>query len=319
MKPFSKRPAAAGVFLLLALILAASQANAWWDAKWQGRIKVGLNTAATGADIKEPLSELPVLVRLHSGNFDFNSAKPDGSDIRFVSADDKAPLKHHVEKYDPKQGIALLWVRVPQVAGGSGQNAVWMYFGNSSVQDAQDAGGTFDTPQALVFHFAEKEGNPRDTTAYGNHAAEFRGKAGVPSVVGNGVAFDDNGAVTVKASPSLSFAKGFSFSAWVRIDEPQKDAWLFSREEDGNGIVVGIRGTKPYARVAVGGKAGGKAVETKPAGEVPVKGWHHLAVTAEGGRKVTLYVDGKEASSVPAPAALPDPASDLAIADEAKG
>lgn len=312
---FFRRSAVLLSTTLLLLAVGAQVANAWWDAKWQGRIKVGLNTAATGADIKEPLSELPVLVRLHSGNFDFNAAKPDGSDIRFVNADDKVPLKHHVEKYDPKQGIALLWVRVPQVAGGSGQNAVWMYFGNSSVQDAQDSGGTYDTPQALAFHFAGKDGNPRDATAYGNHAAEFRGKAGVPSVVGDGVAFDGKGALTVKAAPSLSFAKGFSASAWVRIDEPQKDAWLLSREEGGNGVVVGIRGTKPYVRVA----AGGKTVETRPAGEIPPKGWHHLAVAAEGGRKITVYVDGREVSSVPAPAALPDPTSDVMIADAAKG
>jgi len=309
------RPASPAMLVLVLLVIWTSRADAWWEAKWQGRIKVGLNTAATGADIKEPLSELPVLVRLHSGNFDFNAAKPDGSDIRFVSADDKVPLKHHVEKFDPKQGIALLWVRVPQVAGGSGQNAVWMYFGNSSVPDAQDPGGTYDTPQALVFHFAGKDGSPRDTTAYGNHAAEFRGKAGVPSVVGDGVAFDGKGVLTVKATPSLSFAKGFSVSAWVRIDAPQKDAWLLSREEGGNGVVVGIRGMKPYARVA----AGGKAVETKPAGEILPKGWHHLAVAAEGGRKITVYVDGREVSSVPAPAALPDPGSDVGIADSAKG
>ena len=44
-------------------------------------------------ETKEALSGVVVPVRLHSGNFDFLAAKPDGSDIRVVGADDKAPLK----------------------------------------------------------------------------------------------------------------------------------------------------------------------------------------------------------------------------------
>ena len=43
-----------------------------------------------------------VPVRLHAGNFDFLSAKPDGADLRVVAADDKTPLKFHVEKCVPE-------------------------------------------------------------------------------------------------------------------------------------------------------------------------------------------------------------------------
>ena len=56
--------------------------DAWWDGKWKYRKKIVLDTTPQGADIKEALADFPVLVRLHSGNFTFENAKTDGSDIR---------------------------------------------------------------------------------------------------------------------------------------------------------------------------------------------------------------------------------------------
>lgn len=317
MKPFSKRPAVAGLLLLLALVLGATQANAWWDAKWQLRKKVTFDTTPTGGDVKDALPEVPVLVRLHSGNFEFKSAKPDGSDIRFVSVDDKTALKFHIEKYDPNQGIALIWVRVAQVAGASNQNAVYLYYGNGSASAAQDAGGTYDTAEVAVFHFGEKDGSPKDATGYANHAADFKGKTGVPAIIGNGAAFNGAGdRMTVKAAPSLAFAKGFSFSAWVKIDQPQKDAWLFSREDGKQSIVVGIDKSCPYARLSFGKKT----VATKEAGEIALKGWHHLAVSADPSKRMVVYIDGREAAAAKdLPSALPEPAGDLSIGASLKG
>jgi biopolymer transport protein ExbB len=94
-------------------LLAAPNAHAWWDGKWKQRMKIQFDTSAKAADIKESLIDVPVLIRLHTGNFSFSNAKADGSDIRFVSADDKTPLKYHIEKFDPKEEIALIWVKVP--------------------------------------------------------------------------------------------------------------------------------------------------------------------------------------------------------------
>jgi len=77
-----------------------------------------------------------VLIRLHSGNFSFSGSKADGSDIRFVSADDKSPLKYHIEKFDSKEEIALVWVKaLPGYPANSNQDFIWMYYGNSSAPE----------------------------------------------------------------------------------------------------------------------------------------------------------------------------------------
>jgi len=195
--------------------LAVPDAHAWWDGKWQQRKKIQFDTSEKTADIKENLADVTLLVRLHTGNFTFSNAKADGSDLRFVSSDDKTPLKYHIEKFDPTEEMALIWVKVPSISVNSAQNSIWMYYGNSSAPDGQDKGGTFDMNYVAVYHLAEKDGNPRDATAYANNAAGFTGKLGIPSVLGNGAQFDGTtgGQMTIARSPSLTFTKGFTFSS----------------------------------------------------------------------------------------------------------
>jgi biopolymer transport protein ExbB len=301
-----------GAVLLFTLMTGIVRADAWWDKKWQYRKKIAFDTTDKGANIKENLTDVPILVRLHTGNFTFGNAKKDGSDIRFVSADDKAPLKFHIEKFDPKQEIALLWVKVPQVAGGGSQDSIWMYYGNDSAPDGQDPGGTYDTGQVLVYHLSETQGPPKDATAYSNHAAAFAGTQGAPSIIGNGVTFKGTGEkIVVQRSPSLNFAKGLTFSAWVRINQPQNDARVFSWEDANQSIVIGIDQDRPYLRVTSNGK---KPVTSDKKGQMTLKSWHHLAVSADSDKQLaSIYMDGKEVAALNLFASLPAPSGEIAI------
>ncbi|MGH8083095.1 MAG: DUF2341 domain-containing protein, partial [Lysobacter sp.] len=83
------------VCLLLSLISLPASAASWWDGKWNYRAKIDLNTTSAGAAVSEPGGRTQILVRLHSGNFNFADAKEDGSDVRFLAADDRTPLKYH--------------------------------------------------------------------------------------------------------------------------------------------------------------------------------------------------------------------------------
>ena len=295
---------------LTALVLSLSggipDAHAWWDAKWQFRKKISFDTTDKGAAIKDNVADVPVLLRLHAGNFVFDNAKPDGSDIRVVASDDKMPLKFHIESYDTKKQIALVWVRVPQLAGAAASDAVWLYYGNSTVAAGQDAGGTYDTGQALVLHLNEADGTPKDSTGYANHAAEFSGKLGTAAIIGNGATFPGNGSkMVVKRAPSLKFDKGLTFSAWVRPAQAQADARLFSWEEGGQGIDVGINGGRVFARVG--------AAQVSAGADIAPQAWHQVAVTAEPGKRLTIYIDGKESGSGAMGHSIPSPAAELAF------
>ena len=166
--------------LLMSLVVtAAGSAQAWWDGKWKYRKKITLDASASGADIRETLSDFPLLVRLHSGKFRFPGAGKDGADIRLVAADDRTSLKYHIEQYDPAAEMALIWVRVPRISAGG--RLIWIYYGcDGAAAGQEDAGGTYDLAQAAVYHFAERSGRPLDATAYRNHGKAFTGKLDAP-------------------------------------------------------------------------------------------------------------------------------------------
>src|SRR5262249_37739819 len=93
--------------LVLATLLLPVLAQAWWNKDWKERTQVVLNTSPAGVETKEAVSSLAVPLRLHSGNFDFLAAKPDGSDLRLLAGDDKTPLKFWIERYDSTNELAL--------------------------------------------------------------------------------------------------------------------------------------------------------------------------------------------------------------------
>ena len=307
---FSRVTAVAAAIVVVSIFSGAVQAHAWWDEKWQYRKKIIFDTTPAGADIKGNLDDTAVLLRLHTANFNFAGAKEDGSDIRFLSGDDKLPLKFQKEIYDPANEIALFWVRVPRIMAGSKQDFIWIYYGNKSAAQVQDQGGVYDVNQLLVYHLDEAEGKPRDETAYGNHPSEFSAEMGVAAVIGPGLTLNGSSdRIIIPRSPSLNFSTGFTFSTWIRISQPQNNARLFSWEDPNQSLVIGIDQTKVFARAA----AGGQTAETEKTADLPVASWHHLTVTAEPSKRLTIYLDGAETAWVNFPGALPEPASDLCI------
>jgi len=305
-----------GTSCALLLILAGSvgSAHAWWDGKWKYRKKIVLDTTPQGGDVKEALNDFPVLVRLHTGNFTFDNAKPDGSDIRLIASDDKTPLKYHIERYDPKEEMVLIWVKVPQIAPASAEGFIWLYYGNGNASSGEDAGGTFDTPQLVVYHLEEKDGLPQDATAYKNNAKEFTGKLGTPSPIGRGITLKGEGdRLVIAKSPSLNFAKGFTFSTWVRSSRAQQDSRLFSWDDGKQALVIAVDGTKLSASASDGKKKSATGTT-----DLPLAKWVHVAVTWEPGKELVIYTDGRLKVQEKLPS-MPEPSADVSIGASLSG
>ena len=284
----------------------------WWNDKWQYRKKLSFNTAADGANIKENLKEFPLLVRLHSGNFNFVNAKEDGTDLRFVTSDGQTLLKHHIERYDSIDEIALIWVDVPKLSAGSAQEYIWLYYGNNDAVGGQDSKGSYDPDQVVVMHLAELEGPPLDSTAYGNNASEFKGTPGLPAIIGTGMALSgiDDG-IVIPQTPSMDFTGGFTFSVWVRPPEQLENAGLFTMSNDRGGeINIGIEDSMIFCRVK---SDTGKVTSTdKSTGLAPMT-WQHLAVTIIPSQRISIYLDGIESTWVRFEDSIPSPGQDIII------
>lgn len=282
---------------LLAVVLCClpMAAFAWWSDDWNFRKEITLDATPAGADIAATPTDVPVLIRLHLGNFGyFNDTKPDGSDLRVVAGDDKTPLKFHIERYDPVNQMAFIWVRVPKIAGASAAEKFYLYYGNQKATTAPPAADSYDASQALVYHFGADDAALADSTANDNDAASSTAELTPASLIGGGVKFSGTTVITRPATASLRLipAKGGTLSAWVRIDQPQTNAQVLGLEDQGKRWVIGLRGALAYT--AVTGATGD--VEALSSADLTTGTWHHLAATVGGG-KLTLFIDGKEAGS----------------------
>jgi biopolymer transport protein ExbB len=316
-----KKGVVGGVLAAIATVSFASPAFAWWEADYAYRTKINLNVAAAG--ITGEVARAPVLIRLHSGNFNFDDVKPDGSDLRFVAGDDRTPLKFHIEKWSPQEQQALVWVDVQGLQTGQA-SAVYAYYGNANATVEQDVAGTFGPDYRLVYHFND-EGAPQDATGNGANAqgAAARNAGGL---IGNSLVLDGASAVQI---PAQAFASGpLSVSFWVK--------------PNGDGQVFTLPGA--VTLVAQGGQLFIDANGERSAGAALAAGaWAHVALVNDG-QATRLFIGGQPAGEVAGPlgaasgsallgqgfageidefrvagAALPQAAFQLAAASEGQG
>lgn len=265
---------------IMGLALMPSAAHAWWSGDWKHRTKVTINTSAGGVETKESLSGVTVPVRLHSGNFDFLGAKPDGSDLRFVAGDDKTPLKFVVERYDGTNELALVWVQVPAVLPGSDKNVVYAYAGNDgAAAEKHSASEVFDAATVASFHFGEKDGITVDHTGMLKAAAAV---AVEPNGLLGGSAKLEGDALNWWASDKLKApaAGPYSISLWIKPAAAK--GTLFAQ----GALTIKLNEGK------LTGKLGGLTLD---GGNVAASTWSHVAV-AVGAGKFTLYVNGAQAA-----------------------
>ena len=276
-------------FLICLGFVLPATAQAWWQDDWHYRKQISVDTTPQGAAINETLGRTALLVRLHTGNFTFDGVKEDGSDLRFVAADDKTVFNHQIESFDPLMGMALIWVDVPKVEGAQRQD-IWMYYGNQKAPATGNGQLTFDPNFTALYHFDGANGTPpKDTTAYGNTAQSATG-ASIDGVMGRALQFSGQ-PLLLPGSPSLQHNAGsaFTFSAWLRLDQANGEQVVLARREGANNLLLGLNQGMPFVEID-----GQRAVSTQPLNPGQ---WQHLALTAEGS-KVSLYVNGREAASL---------------------
>jgi len=313
MPTFLKAMAMRKILLTLMLTLLVPQvAHAWWNGDWTARKQITLDTTASGLPLKQEVATPLLLVRLHTGNFAFDAANVDGSDLRFLAEDDKTPLKYHIEKFDGLAQIALVWVQVPKLQPGSKERHIWLYYSNETAVAADDAKGSFDANQTGVWHFSEAQGAPKDSSVFNNHAAQFDGSRVPGGAIGSALAFNGQQSLVIPASPTMKIAAatGATISFWVKSAAAQSAPLLTLR--DGNAaIVIGIDGSQAYAKVE-GGTAPG---ETQRAGNLAPGAWHHVALSMA--KELTLFVDGLAVAT--APVASPDVQGEITLGQGFQG
>lgn len=295
---------------LLATLLTGTplpaQTGAWWDEAWTVRNTITIDTAAEGLGLGGPVGTAPVLIRLFDGNFPFDSAQDNGADLRFVAADQKTVLPHHIERYDRALNEAYVWVQVPDL-DVQRATTLHLYSGHAGqAPPPAEAKATYDVATGLVYHFSETSGPPVDISG-GGASATATGLPVAGSLIAGGVRLTGQNAVAIPASASLAWTENgaLTWSAWIRPASLRPNAILFSRREGARAFLIGEDNGVPFVQVDDGADS-----RRTPAGPpLDVDTWRHLAVTAENGT-LTLWLDGERYAALAAPLpALAGPAT----------
>ncbi|AKR43868.1 DUF2341 domain-containing protein [Methylophilus sp. TWE2] len=263
---------------LLGLSLSTSVFAAW-NKDWATQQKISIDTA----NIKEAVNQAPVLVRLHSGNFDFTGANVDGADLRFIAADDKTELKFSLEKYDAVNELAVAWVVLPQVSSANKDLAISLATGNESATSASDAQALNDPALLARFAFSDnallKDSGPNQLIAAGNATVQKAGLIAESAIL-------TNSPVTITLSAAPVLANGSTWSVWLKPANLPQTAEIF---KSGN-VTLKLEGTTLALQAGTASTQGG---ELKP-GQ-----WQHIALVFQGDQAI-IYVNGQVTGQVKA-------------------
>jgi biopolymer transport protein ExbB len=291
-----------------ALLLAQSPSRAWWDKAWGARTAATIDTTKSGFEIGGPAGDSAVLVRLHSSNFDFTLAKEDGSDLRFVSEDDKVVYGHRIEKWDPLLNEGFAWVRIPDVQDNA-QKTFWIYSGNPDIppEEAADPAKASDDTTILSYSFSTP--TPADSSKNKNNATSG-GTLSEGALIGPGLRLLGNTAVKIPASDTFKTAAGdpFTLSAWLKQTTINPKGTLFEWGTGAERFALDFENGAPV--VSIG------SAKSTPGEPLPPNVWKHLAVVSDGA-STKLFVDGREYSS--ASAGMPAIAAEAVLGANSEG
>ena len=289
LHPIYRAFAAVSASLLL-MSSAAHAEDAWWNKEWTIRQKIHLDLSQSGGPVKEATA----LLRLSDSNFQFASAREDGSDIRIVSADGKTVLDRDIESYDGLLNEAYVWVKLPDRATDD-KSDFFIYYGNQSpsMPSAGSASAAFGSDVVANYHFSQRGTPPADSSSNKNNAAAPAAVA-QGAIIGTGLSLLGNMPLTIPESDSLKWSanQSLAISLWIKTAALQPNAVVMSRSDGNASYRLLLDQGMPIVELK-------GATVMRSTGGVPlaVGVWTHLAVIA-GGNTLKIYVNGEPYASL---------------------
>lgn len=186
-------------------------------SNWQYRKKVTFdNTDSNLGTTSENLVDFPVLIKLESGSdIDYSKTKDSGEDIRFTDSDGTV-LSYEIEDWN-ESGDSFVWVKVPQINIDSDTDFIYMYYGNTSASDGQNASGVWNSDFLGVWHMNETSGTSYDSTS---NSIDLTPRNSVTQsetgIIDGGDDFTGNGDALHNTSVNFSLNSTLSLEGWFK-------------------------------------------------------------------------------------------------------
>jgi len=296
--------------LLILLTLFPSFASAWWNDDWGYKKKISFDAKKMQQDGVTMPQDAFALVRLHTGNFTyFLDLAEKGKDIRVLAADEATPLKFYIEKLDPVNEMAFIWVKLPKDISKDPEPSFWLYYGNAEAVDGQDAANAFDASEVLAYQFDQAA--IKDLTAYAHVASDATATNSEGGLIGAAAAFQGSQIIRVASAPSLAMSPttGWTVETWAKVEQAQQNAVIFQRA----GVTLAVKELTPTLQVT---DASGSKKEFAATAPLTAATWANLAVVATAS-DITLYVNGAAAGTFPV--TLAELTGDLTLGADTSG
>jgi len=254
-------------------------------AQWQHSAPLVINTTPGGANLPAEAREehFPLLVRLHADWFDFRQAHPEGHDLRFSDAAG-SPLDLEIEEWNPAEGRAQVWVRIPLITGNARQT-VRMHWGQPAAPSVSNGPAVFNPERGFraVFHLAEPT---RDSS--GRLEPVDRGTTAITGVIGPARRFENNRGIFCgdKLTGLPTGSESHSTSAWLKPTASNSRIFGWGNEAPQGKVILNYR-SPPHIRMECYFSGADVKGETR----VDRTQWIHVLHTYRRGESL-LYVNG---------------------------
>jgi hypothetical protein len=246
------------------------------------------------------LSDFPLMVSLidddlRSASNGGKVVSEKGNDIRFTKSDGISLLDYEIEKYNPKTGELLAWVRIDSLT--QKQAAFFLYFSNKFASD-ESSQNAWNKTYKGVWHLkgALSSKTPHSNQLTQQPAAKIEmGKEVYVAAEKNSSQFP-----CLNSPEDIDITGDITVSAWVMLND-KKEQTILSNQSGFNGgyrlsvskdkkLEFEIR-TENSAPTSIAGEIGGLELE---------KGkWYHVAaVYSDGGDSMATYINGKHDRSI---------------------
>src|SRR5690606_38219604 len=114
-----------------------TQAQSEWKfSGWKYRRVATINNPTS-----KTINNYPATLSLSPTNFSWSKAKSDGSDLRITTLDG-TEIPYWIRNYDSNAKEARISVKLPKLV--SGNNQIYIYYGNSNATSKSNGKATFD-------------------------------------------------------------------------------------------------------------------------------------------------------------------------------
>ncbi|MBN2037748.1 MAG: DUF2341 domain-containing protein [Chitinispirillaceae bacterium] len=317
------------LYSILLCVLFAGHVSGQEDyTTWSDVQRIVVNTSASGmgANVTETVTAIPILVRLHPGNFSgFDRTQPKGADIRFAKADG-TPLPYQIERWADganNNDTAEIWVRLDTVFALDSTHYFQMYFGNAGTVDSGNGAAVFDSAGGFVgvWHLAETPDtasaallNSSQNAHHGRPRGGLGSASSVAGVVGKAVQF--NGSSDFVSFGDINAIDGVSrltVAIWFKATQLRDWANLINKSEsNANGWYIiqnggGYNGSDDFL-VAVRNQGNSAAQDGATSTDIiPTGAWSQCVMVYDGTQsndttRLRFYFNGVKVPLVYRPA-----------------